>query len=139
MPTTRAVANAVLLAAALLIGACAGKPPEIVNGPAYPDVKQSSVLNIQVIRDGKTITMTNTSSQTFTDARLWAIQWYSHPLPSWKPGETLTLDLSNFTDRYGNHMRAGGFWAVDNPEKLVLLQVEQGDKLIGLIVVGSQE
>lgn len=135
-PRTR---TALLLIAAGLLGACAGKPPEIVDGPIYPSVGQSEVLDIQVIRSGKTITMTNTSTRAFTDARLWAIQWYSHPLPSWKPGETLTLDLANFKDRYGNHMRAGGFWAVDNPEKLVLMQVEQGDKVIGLVVVGAPE
>ena len=139
MPPHRTALPALLITVALALGACAGKDPEIVNGPAYPSVKQSSVLDIQVIRDGKTITMTNTSTQVFTDARLWAIQWYSHPLPSWKPGETLSFDLSNFKDRYGNPMRAGGFWAVDNPEKLVLMQVEQGDKLIGLVVVGAPE
>ena len=140
MPTRQAPLCTLALTAALLLGACTGDPVEIVNGPAYPAaVRQSSVIDVQVIRQGTTITMTNTSARAFTDARLWANQWYSRSLPSWKPGETLSLELDDFLDRYGQPMRAGGFWAVDNPEKLVLMQVEEGDKLTGLVVIGQSE
>lgn len=136
MPKTRALLT---LSAALLMAACAGKPPEIVDGPVYPSVLQSSVVDIQVIRDGTKATLTNTTANTYTDARLWINQWFSHELPTFKPGDTLTLELAEFKDRYGNELRAGGFWAVDNPTKLVLMQIEQGDKLTGLIVIGQAE
>ncbi len=125
--------------AMLMLAACAGGERDIVNGPVYPTSPQSSVVDIQVLRNGTTATFTNTTAQTFTDARLWANQWYSLPLASLKPGETITVDLAGFKDRYGNTFRAGGFWAVDNPEKLVLMQIEQGDKLTGLVVVGQSE
>ncbi|MFT3686975.1 MAG: hypothetical protein QM783_18985 [Phycisphaerales bacterium] len=127
------------LALALLLAACSSKPATITNGPIYPDRKQTSVIDVQVIRHTTTVTMTNTSARTFDNARLWANQWYSHELPSWKPGESLTLGLADFKDRYGQPMRAGGFWAIDNPEKLVLMQVEQGQETIGLIVIGQAE
>ncbi|MDP1660319.1 MAG: hypothetical protein Q8L55_00240 [Phycisphaerales bacterium] len=127
------------LPALLALTACAGGERDIVNGPVYPTSPQGSVVNIQVLRDGTTATLTNTTVQTFTGARLWANQWYSLPLTSLKPGETITVDLAQFKDRYGNPFRAGGFWAVDNPEKLVLMQIEQGDKLTGLVVIGQAE
>ena len=126
-------------ASLLLVAACTGGQRDIVNGPVYPSAPQSSVIDVHVLRDGTTATLTNTTANTFTGARLWANQRYSHPLPSLKPGETTTVDLAAFKDRYGNGFRAGGFWAVDNPEKLVLMQIEQGDKLTGLVVIGQTE
>lgn len=130
---------ALALPALLLLAACAGGERDIVNGPVYPASPQASVVDIQVLRDGTTAALTNTTVQTFTDARLWANQWYSLELASLKPGETITVDLARFKDRYGNPFRAGGFWAADNPEKLVLMQIEQGDKLTGLVVIGQAE
>ncbi|HZW05617.1 MAG TPA: hypothetical protein VFF65_00725 [Phycisphaerales bacterium] len=137
MPTRRAalVLTALLLAA----GGCAGRQRSIVNGPIYPARPQTSVANVHVIRDGTTISLTNTTASPFTDARLWANQWYSHELPLLEPGKSITLSLADFKDRYGNPFRAGGFWAPDNPERLVLMQVEQGDKLTGLVVIGQSE
>lgn len=131
--------TALALTALLGAGACATKSHDIANGPTYPDRKQTSVVDVQVVRHTTTVTMTNTSTQNFSNARLWANQWYSHEISSWKPGESLTLGLADFKDRYGQPMRAGGFWAIDNPEKLVLMQVEQGDQLTGLIVIGQAE
>lgn len=131
--------TALALSALLLAAACAHKQRNIVNGPVYPTAPQASVVDIHVLRDGTTARLTNTTATTFTDARLWANQWYSHPLRSFKPGETITVQLAEFKDRYGNPFRAGGFFAPDNPEKLVLMQIEQGDKLTGLVVIGQSE
>jgi hypothetical protein len=140
MPSRHAAtALTALLLLATAGGGCAGKQRDIVNGPAYPSAQQQSVVDMQVLRHGTTATLTNTTATTFTGARLWANQWYSRPLPSLKPGETITMELAEFKDRYGNGFRAGGFWAVDNPEKLVLMQIEQGDKLTGLVVIGQSE
>ncbi|MBY0309384.1 MAG: hypothetical protein K2Q09_11630 [Phycisphaerales bacterium] len=136
---TRGLFAPLLLASLLAGGGCAGSAPPIVNGPAYPDRAQSGVIDVQVVRHSTTITMTNTSARAFKDARLWANQWYSRDLPSWEPGQTLTLGLEEFKDRYGQPMKAGGFWAADNPERLALMQLQQGDELTGLIVIGQAE
>jgi len=135
----RSLSASTLFCLLLSAAGCTGKPLEIVEGPTYPAVGQSSVIDAQVIRNGTTATLTNTSTMTFTDARLWANQWYSQPLASLKPGETITIDLAKFKDRFGQPFRAGGFWAADNPEKLVLVQIEQGNTLTGLVVVGKVE
>lgn len=139
MPTPRNFFCPIALTAALVLGACSHEEVSIVNGPVYPAIPQTSVENVQVVRHGTTVTMTNTSSKTFENARLWANQWYSHEIALWSPGQTITLEVANFKDKFGTPMKAGGFWAAENPEKLVLMQVEQGTTLTGLIVIGQAD
>lgn len=113
-------------------------------GPVYPDaVLQSRVLDVQVVRDDTVITLTNTTARGFGPSRLWVNGWYSLEIEGFAVGQTLTLSLHDFKDRYGTTFRAGGFWATRRPERLVLAQIEplgvEPRELIGLVVVGRGE
>lgn len=68
-----------------------------------------------------------------------------HPsLPIIDIGDTVTLALTDTADEFGDSFRAGGFFASEPPQRLVLVQVEQqGDDgkphMLGLIVVNSAD
>jgi hypothetical protein len=134
----RRLSAAALLTCASGAGGCGWLGgAEIVEGAVYPEVEQGPTLNVQVIRDGTRVRMTNTSSRAFGPSRLWANRWYSYPLErGWGVGETLELSLEQFRDRYGQSFRAGGFFATETGESLVQMQIQEGDEVIGLVVIG---
>lgn len=106
------------------------------GGTAYPlDRAQTATLDIQVVRDETTITLTNATARAFPATRMWINQWYSREIPGLGVGETLRLELSEFKDEYGQEFRAGGFWATRKPERLVLAQLEAEEGMLGLVVV----
>jgi hypothetical protein len=112
--------------------------------PEYPtDVRQTAVLNIQVVRDDTKITFTNTTARSIGRSRMWINGWYSHEIEGLRVGETLTLDLYDFRDTYSTQFRGGGFFATERPERVVLAQIEPLDveprELLGLVVVGRSE
>ncbi|MFN0011878.1 MAG: hypothetical protein ACKVS8_09575 [Phycisphaerales bacterium] len=117
---------------------CAGAPTEIADGPQYPAVAQSRVLDVQVFRDETQLTLTNTSARTFGPCRVWVNQWYSLPIEGLAAAQTITLDLGAFKDRYGTPFRAGGFFATERPDRVVLVQIEDGAEVVGLAVVAGE-
>jgi hypothetical protein len=134
-------ATALLISMVVSLTGCQSPGPipggQIVEGNKYPAAKQSSQLAVQVIRDETHITATNTTSQDLA-GRLWLNKWFSTEVSQWAPGQTITIDLRDVRDQYGGTMRAGGFWATKEPEKLVMAQIERpatsGTELLGLIV-----
>ena len=50
-------------------------------------------------------------------------------------GETLELDLREFKDQFGSAFRAGGFFASERPQRLVLLQIETKGEGAGLMTM----
>ena len=126
----------VALAAGLLLGGCASDPT-IGSGPIYPAVEQSRVLDVQVKRAGTRISFTNAAAEPIGPGRLWANKWFSREIDAIAPGQTVSFDLSEFKDRYGDSFRAGGFFATQLPSKLVLMQLEREGTLVGLIVIGD--
>jgi hypothetical protein len=137
------VAGLVAVAAAAAGGGCAALgvgEGEVVEGPAFPDAaEQAGVLDIHVLRDGTTITFTNTTARAFGPARVWVNRWYGLAIDGLAVGQTVTLELSTFTDRYGQAFRAGGFFATEAAEPVVQVQVqEEAGPLLGLVVVGGR-
>ncbi len=135
--TARIVAPALLLAALALSGAggCAGQG-ELIEGADYPhQLKQVRTMDIQVTRDETEISLTNTTAAPIPPGKLWINAWYVRDFPGLGVGESITLNLRDFHDRYADQFRAGGFWASDRPDKLALAQIETGNELLGLIVV----
>jgi len=125
----------ILVAAVLVLGACAGEG-ELIEGADYPHaLKQARTLDIQVTRDETTISLTNTTAAPIPAGKLWINTWYVRDFPGLAVGESITLDLHEFKDRYDDQFRAGGFWASDPPDRLSLAQIETGGELLGLIVV----
>lgn len=112
--------------------------------PEYPNqVRQSAVLDVQVVRNDTHITMTNTTARSIGKARIWVNGWFSHDIDGFGVGQTMELNLYDFKDPYGTAFRAGGFFATERPESLVRAQIEPLDveprELLGLIVVGRSE
>lgn len=124
---------------------CSTAPNPELAGPAYPSALwQGRTLDVQVFRDGPEIRFTNTTPEPLGPGRLWLNAWYSREIPAIGVGESVTYQLKEFRDQYGAQFRGGGFFAAQNPEALVLAQVEpaeteSGDvELLGLIVVGGE-
>ncbi len=124
--------------AMLPLAACTTGPGEHGSHPVYPrNLTQQDTLNIQVSRDVTRITFTNTTAHVFGPSRLWLNGSYGRDVEPIEIGETLTLDLNDFVNEHGEPFRAGGFFAAERPDVLVLAQLELRDppRLLGLIVV----
>lgn len=120
---------------AVVAAGCTSGPNADLAGPEYPEIKQNQTLDIQVVRDETVIRLTNTTAHAYGPSRLWVNRWYSLAIDKLDVGQTLDLSLWEFKDRYGESFNAGGFFATRKPEKLVLAQIEAGDRLEGLVVV----
>lgn len=120
----------------MLPGCGASYDPSLA-GPEYPAAKaQTQTLDIQVVRTETDLTLTNTTARAFGRSRMWVNRWYSHEIEKLDVGETITLDLDQFRDIYGESFRAGGFWATRRPEIADLIQLETADTMLGLVAVG---
>jgi len=127
-----------------LLGGCRSAPTPVSYARAFPtDITQKEVLNIQVFRRTTTLEFTNTTAKAFGPSTLWLNMWYSRPIKGLAVGESVSLPLADFRDRYSAKFRGGGFFASEPPEKLVLAQIETARadapaELAGLIVVVSE-
>lgn len=137
----RAITVAFLAAAAAAAGCASRADPTLASGGGveYPERPQATTLNIQVVRDGTVIRLTNTTARAFGPSRLWINRWYSRPIDKFDVGQTLELSLWDFRDQYGEPFEAGGFFAVRKPYRLSQAQLDTGDELLGLIVVARAE
>jgi hypothetical protein len=132
---------ATLLAILTLAGCASTAQP----GPRYPaGAPRGEVADIQVLRDGTTIRMTNTTARAFGPSVLWLNQRYSRPIEGFAVGQTLELELTDFVDEHGDRYRAGGFFAAEPPKRLYLAQLHtpaegQGQRMVGLIVIRGDE
>lgn len=133
-----------LLAGVLSLGmagaGCASNESGFIEQPIYPaNKRQSRVLDIQAYRDGTHIRFTNSTATAIPACTMWVNSWFSKQIPGVGIGETVSYDLYEFLDQYGDSFRAGGFFASDRPAKVVLLQLEMNNEIVGLIVVGEDQ
>ena len=147
VPVVLALASGLALVA---VGCSSARQP----GPdarEYPDaMSQAAVADIQVHRDGPTLTLTNTTAHAFGPSTLWLNARFFKKVDGFAVGETLELDSRTFEDQYGDQFKGGGFFAWHNPERLVLAQLETdavsgveaeamgGKQMIGLVVVDGR-
>lgn len=116
----------------------------LLSGDVYPRLMpRTEPSNIQLVRDGKRVRMTNTTARSFGTSRLWLNQWYAARIDGLPVAESVTLTLGDFRDEFGDPFRGGGFFAAEAPEKLVKAELEtdlDGERvLIPLIVVGDTD
>jgi len=131
------LASALALSAAAWLVGCAVHP-RIGAGREYPGEKERGAsANIQVARHVTELAFTNTSARPLPPGAIWANSAYSREFPGLAVGESITLSLSEFKDRFGEPFRAGGFFATERPSALVRIQIETGSDLIGLTVIGG--
>ncbi len=160
----RATASTALLAG-LWLGfggaatGCAGSPdaPPPYARPYPMFMTQDLTLDVQVDQKARVLRLTNTSPHNFGPSTMWLNRRFARPIPSLAVGQSLELQLHDFADEYGERFRGGGLFAVREPERLVLAQLETtgfvdeagtlvltgsdgGETmLVGLVVVNAEE
>jgi hypothetical protein len=134
--------SSLALALSLVVAGCSSAPTRDFSAAReFPDdLKRTAVLDVQVKRDVTRITTTNTSGRAFAEPTvIWINRRFSRSIGAWGVGETLTLDLDQFRDNFGEQFRAGGFFSANRPDDVVLVELETGSgdarELIGLVVV----
>lgn len=95
-------------------------------------------INVQVVREGTTLTLTNTTASAIPPSTLWLNKWFSRPVDRIEVGQTVRFNLRDFRDLYSEPFRAGGFWATDQGDPLVSAHIDWGDGLVGLVVVNRR-
>lgn len=144
MPNTNSRAFAFTLLAGPILALTLAGVPSCAGGAGAEAVsfpvgdRRAEVLDIQVLREGTNIRMTNATALPLGPGRLWLNEWYSHPVESFAPGQTVVLPISRFIDEAGVRMEAGGFFATKSPTPIVAAHFEQDDLLYGFIVVASR-
>lgn len=128
--------------ATMLISACATPPPaQSPYAKAYPrQLSQSGSVDIQVVRKGTRIALTNTTARPFGPSTMWLNSRFCRPIDGLAVGQSLTLPLREFKDEFSDSFRAGGFFASERPDKVVHAQIEtigaDGNlEMVGLVVV----
>lgn len=127
----------------LTLGGCVARWGE--PGPIYPEpAPRAAPLDIQVERDETTLRLTNTTAQHYPAGRLWVNMWWSWPTEQLRVGESIELNLARFRDEYGEGFRAGGFFASENPESVVTVELDTTDRdgervIYPLVVVRDNE
>ena len=131
-----------LLVVGVVVSGCASverlvRPEEAEPGPVYPmSTERDRVRDIQVFREETELILTNTTAEDFeSGGRLWVNAEYSMPIESLPIGETRRLDLREFVNEYGERFRAGGFFATERPDGVVLVEMEHKGRLDGLVLV----
>ena len=149
LPTHAPRTAVALVVAGTLCAACSRVPTALVGGPVGPydrpypaTIEPAGQLDVQVARDGPVITLTNTTARSFGPSTLWINRRYSRPVPGFGVGQTLTLPLEQFRDEYGDPFRGGGFFATEQPDRIVMAELETVSDaqtvIYGLVVVGGQ-
>lgn len=126
-----------LIFAAVVAGGCASTPIE--EGPAYPaDPVRGGTLGIQVFREGRSLELTNTTANDIRRTRLWINGRFSIELEPIAVGERRRISLAGLRDRHGEAFRAGGFFATERPDPVVLAELEGDGELLRLVVVRDE-
>lgn len=130
-------------------GGCAlwgSSPTKVDYARPFPKgLGQGAVADVQVFRRTSTLEFTNTTAKQFAKGTMWLNGRFSRPIDGIAVGQSISIPLNEFRDEYGEPFRAGGFFASEKPDTLVLCQVEESgegsggsggkSELIGFVVV----
>ncbi len=140
----KSVARLALLSACVAgVWGCSSTPTTVEHARIFPrDVVRGPTLDIQVFRRSQQIEFTNSTAHSYGASTVWLNGRFSLPIDGLAVGQTLTLDLRSFRDQYSEAFRAGGFFATEKPDRLVLAQLETRGAddhpvMLGLVVVGT--
>lgn len=109
--------------------------------PVYPmNLHEAQSVPIQVLRDGETLTIVNSTADDYGHTTLWINQRFAAKLPPILAGSKYEFDLHALRDAYGEQFNAGGVWRTDEPTDVVLaeLQLDETNPLVGLVVIGEE-
>lgn len=138
----RSPLSLLLPALAAITAGCSSGPRTVDYARTYPALLQQVSLDVQVVRHTTTIDITNTTPRAFGPSTLWLNARFSLPIDGLAVGETRTFKLDDFRDEFSDAFHAGGFFASEPPDRLVLAQIEtpRADgsmELLGFIVVNG--
>lgn len=129
----------IALCALLPAGGCAHTMYDPAHAsPAYPqELHRSTSVDIQVFREGPELEIVNSTATTYRDVAIWINQRFMRRLETLPAGATVRVSLWDFWDVRGDRLAAGGFWRVQEPTpvRLVELQVGEDEPLIGLVTI----
>jgi hypothetical protein len=144
-PTTRITLAAALAAAVIIPAGCQRAPRQVDWARPYPlALTPGQTLDIHVIREGPSITLTNTTSRAFGHSMLWLNNRFGYPLSGLDVGETVSIHLGRFADENSDRFKPGGFFATETPDLLVVAELESDSpytgepELLRLIAVGNR-
>jgi hypothetical protein len=129
----------------LSLSACGSSHKRVDWARAYPEqTARSGTLDIQVVREATRVRLTNTSDRAFGESTLWLNMQWACPIDSFGVGQTLDLALDEFRNEHHEAFRAGGFFAAERPDMIVLAQIETtgetGEReLVDLVAIQSEE
>lgn len=139
--TRKGHATVAILLLCAALAACAAPQTNAPWARPYPESPTlAGTADIQVVRDGTTISMTNTTARAFGPSTVWINMQWSLPIEGFKPGQTLTLDLAEFRNQHQEHFCAGGLFATERPDTVALTQIEEAreggkTEMVGLVTV----
>lgn len=128
-------------------GGCTSVAPVDYARPYPRELPAGQTVDVQVFRRATTLDFTNTTASPLGPGTIWLNRRFSRPIK--EPigvGQSVAIPLGEFRDEFGDPFRAGGFWASDMPDALVLCQVEQAPAsgaeaekpvIVGLVTVQS--
>ena len=110
---------------ATIVG-CSGRryDPSMATRHYPAELGQGEILDIQAFREGPNLIIVNASLQQFENIDLWLNRRYMHHLDALPAGGTVTLNLNDFWDAWGETPVAGGFFRTDRATPSVLLQFQ---------------
>lgn len=137
------MAGCIAAASVLAVGPGCGSSAQIVERSPYPRATPAGpTLDIQVVRDGTEIELTNTTARSLGRSVIWLNRRHGLEIDGLRVGERRRFHLRDFLDEYSQPFRAGGFFATETPERLALAEIETEvepgrTQMLGLVVVGE--
>ena len=119
----------------LLAGCASTQSDPLKATRPYPrELKQESVVQIQVIPGPTTIDIVNATARSYRDFDLWLNQRYVTHIEALEAGRTLTVPIGSFWDWRGEAPFEGGIFRYYAPTPIVLLQMQldETSPLIGM-------
>jgi hypothetical protein len=109
--------------------------------PPYPEeLHTTQTIDMQVFRDGESITIVNATPRSFRDIDIWINKRFTQPVDELLAGGSVRLSIWDFWDVRGERMIGGGFFATDDPTPVLLVQIQTSDTepLLGLVTIPSR-
>ena len=97
------------------------------------------MVDVQAYRDGTELVVTNSTAERWAVGTVWLNGQFSQRIDGLDIGQTKRLPLGGFRNEHGEAFRAGGFFSTERPDTVVLVQLDQGEELIGVVVVQGRQ
>ncbi len=98
--------------------------PERATRPYPRELKQESVVRVQVIPGGTHMEVVNATARSYRDFDLWLNQRYVTHVNELLAGQTLIIPLREFWDWRGEGPFEGGIFRYYAPTPIVLVQAQ---------------